>query len=271
MALDVSQVVVSTSGSGPFAKITLRLNGPGASNVSGTYSAGANTLTFTGLAISVANGGSETYTVNAYYNDTTSLTDNQTLILSIDGDTGLVISSNSTQMSGANTAISNGTGTAVSITATQLVLDTVPADARQVNTSDEVVSRIAFQTQPVIRAHDGAGNLNVDFIDSIAAGIQSGSGQLDGTTSVATNAVIATVSNLRYDAAIDGGSFVLSFDDQASGSEGNIPAITEANLNADVVVSLWEYSLANRLVSSAAWLSALHLKYRRTTRAAPPI
>ena len=90
LALGVSQVVVNVSGTATDAQrsqITWRLNGPDASNVTGTYSAGADTLTFSGLSISVADGASEVYTVNAYFNDNTSLTDNATVILSVDGDT----------------------------------------------------------------------------------------------------------------------------------------------------------------------------------------
>jgi hypothetical protein len=66
LALGVSQVVVSVSGTATDAQrsqITWRLNGPDASNVSGTYSAGADALTFSSLSISVADGTSEIYTV----------------------------------------------------------------------------------------------------------------------------------------------------------------------------------------------------------------
>lgn len=90
LALGVSQVVVNVSGTATDAQrsqVTWRLNGPDASNVTGTYSAGADTLTFSSLSISVADGASEVYTVNAYFNDNTSLTDNATVILSVDGDT----------------------------------------------------------------------------------------------------------------------------------------------------------------------------------------
>ena len=242
LALAVTQVVLNTSGTGPFAKVTFRLNGPDAANVTGTYSSGANTLTFTGLTLSVADGASETYTINAYYNDNTSLTENQTLVLSTDGDTDLTVSGTGTQMSGSNAAIGNGSGTTVSVTATQLVLNTAPADTRQVDANDEVLSGSAFQTQPVIRAHDAAGNLDVDFSDLVVASKQSGSGQIGGTSSATASAGIATFADLRYDAASDGESFVLSFDDQASGSEGDLTAIAGASLSADVVASQWAFS-----------------------------
>lgn len=108
-------------------------------------------------------------------------------------------------MSSANAAVNNGTGSTLSITATQLVLNTAPADTRQVDTNDEVLSSSAFQTQPIVRAHDTSGNLDIDFSDAVSAGKQSGSGQIGGTTSATANAGIATFADLRYDAATDGG------------------------------------------------------------------
>ncbi len=66
--------MLTTSGTGPFAKVAFQLKGPDAANISGTYSSG----------------------------DNTSLTENQTLTFSIDGD--LTVSGTDTQMSGANAA-----------------------------------------------------------------------------------------------------------------------------------------------------------------------
>ena len=70
VALGVNQLVVHTSGTGDFSKVTWRLNGPDAANVTGVYNSAAGTITFSSLALSVANGGSETYTINAYFNNT---------------------------------------------------------------------------------------------------------------------------------------------------------------------------------------------------------
>ena len=147
MALAVTQVVLNSSGTGPFSKVTFRLNGPDAANVTGTYNSGTNTLTFSSLSISVADNTSETYTVNAYYNDNTALTENQTLILSVVGDTDLTVSGTGTQM-GAKTAVTNATGSTVAITATHLVFTTQPACS---------VSGSALTTQPVGTAQDAAG------------------------------------------------------------------------------------------------------------------
>lgn len=142
LALGVSQVVLNTSGTGPFSQVTWLLNGPDASNVSGTYNSGTNKITFSGLSISVANGSNETYTARGYYNTNTTLTDNQTFILSVDGDTDLTVSSSGTGMA-ATTAVSNSSGATVGVTATQLVATQQPAGS---------VSGQALTTQPQVTA-----------------------------------------------------------------------------------------------------------------------
>ncbi|WP_275545430.1 Ig-like domain-containing protein [Pseudomonas sp. Marseille-Q0931] len=116
VALGVSSLVVHTSGTGDFSKVTWRLNGDDANNVIGTYSAATNTITFAGLNISVNDGGAETYTINAYYNDTTGLAGGQTYILSIDGDTDVTTTAG-TRMQAGQTAVTNGTGTEVIVNA----------------------------------------------------------------------------------------------------------------------------------------------------------
>ena len=116
---DVTQIVIHTSGTGDFSKVTWRLNGADASNVVGVYSANDNTITFSGLSISVADITSETYTINGYFNDTANLTDNATYILSVDGDTDLTLDATKTQM-GATEMVDNGTGTKV------VISDTLP-------------------------------------------------------------------------------------------------------------------------------------------------
>ena len=112
LALVVSQVMVNTSGTGPFSKVTWLLNGPDASNVGGSYSSSANTITFSGLSISVADGANETYTVRGYYNDATSLTEGATFSFSLDGDTGVTTTTGSS-MSGSNAAVSNAAAAVV--------------------------------------------------------------------------------------------------------------------------------------------------------------
>uniref|UniRef100_UPI003A96AD04 beta strand repeat-containing protein n=1 Tax=Pseudidiomarina aestuarii TaxID=624146 RepID=UPI003A96AD04 len=101
LAMQVSQVVVNVSGTSTDAQrgqMTWRLNGPDAANVVGVYNAGSDTVTFSGLSISVADGANEDYTINAYFNDNSGITDNATAVLSIDGDTDVTTSSSGTRM-----------------------------------------------------------------------------------------------------------------------------------------------------------------------------
>jgi PKD repeat protein len=240
--LSITQIVLHTSGTGPFSQLVFLLNGPDASSVTAAYSSSANTLTFSSLGIVVANGSNETYTVSAYYATNSGLTENQTFALSIDGDTDLTVSSAGTQMSGANAALSNGTGSTVAITATQLVLTTAPADTRVVDSSDEVLSGSAFLTQPIVTARDAALNIDADFVDVVQASISSGGGALAGTTSATAVAGTATFGGLRYDASVDGEVFILSFDDQSSGAEGDLNAVVTASLSADIVATQWVFS-----------------------------
>ena len=88
--MDISQIVLKTSGTGTFSKVTFRLNGTSVDNVTGVV--GGSTVTFSSLSISVADGGSEIYTVNAFYNDNAGHTEGQTFILSVDGDTDVTSS-----------------------------------------------------------------------------------------------------------------------------------------------------------------------------------
>ena len=133
-ALGVSSLVVQTSGTGDFGKVTWRLNGPDASNVTGTYNAGTNTITFSGLNISVNEGGSETYTVNAFFSNTTGLTEGQTYILSIDGDTDVTTTAGSTRMAVGQSAVNNGTGSVIAVdsTAPAVASAAVPTNATYV-------------------------------------------------------------------------------------------------------------------------------------------
>ncbi len=115
VATNLSQVVLNTSGTGPFSKISWLLNGPDATNAAGTYSSGANTITFSGLSLSLADGANETYTLSGYYNNTSGLTVGQTFSFSIDGDTDVTVLTSGSEMSGSNAAVSNAAAAQVAI------------------------------------------------------------------------------------------------------------------------------------------------------------
>ena len=227
LALGVSQVVVNVSGTATDAQrsqVTWRLNGSDASNVTGTYSAGADTLTFSSLSISVADGTSEIYTVNAYFNDNTSLTDNATVILSVDGDTDLTVLGTGTSMA-ATTAVTNGTGTLTTVAATKLAYATEPAGS---------ASGVAFTSQPVVRALDAADNLDLDFTETITLST-SGGGSLSGDVDIAAVAGVATFAGVGYMASADKESVTVSADDEAT--SGDFAPITSSSLRSEVTAT----------------------------------
>ena len=233
LALNATDVVLHTAGGASFDQVVWRLDGPDVGNATGTYSAGANTITFSGLSISVADGAAETYTVNAYYSDNTGLTDGAVFQLSLDGDDDLTLTGG-TQMSGANGSVANGAGSAVDVTATQLVVVTQPAPLAAVS---GVV--LDFTTDPVIEARDGAGNVDADFSDTVAV-TESGAGWAGySNNTVAAVAGIAAFGGLRvtYVAAVDGEPFSLQADDTAGGAEGDLPTALSVALSADVVAT----------------------------------
>ena len=225
LASAVTVHVSGTSSDSERGRITWRLNGPDVSNAVGTYNASADTITFSGLNISVADGGAETYTINAFYNDNSGLSDGHTVILSLDGDTNLTIDGSGTGMSGNNAAVNNGSGTTIDIAATQLAVTTQPAGS---------VSGSPLTTQPIVAAQDAFGNVDSDFSETITL-TEDGAGSLSNNTRAAVNGV-ATFSGLSYTATADLETFTLTADDQ-DGVGSNLRAISTNMLTADVVAT----------------------------------
>lgn len=226
-SLDVSTIAVRVSGTSTDterSKVTWRLNGPDASNVTGTYNAGSDTITFSPLSLSVADGGSETYTINAYFNDNTGLVEDRTFILSVDGDTDLTVDGAGTQI-GTTSAVTNGTGTTIDVVATALVFSTQPAGS---------ISGSALSTQPVVRAQDAFGNTDVDFSETITL-TEASAGTLANGSQTASSGV-ATFTNLIYTATADQQSFTLTANDQdIVGS--NLTTVDANAVTSDVVAS----------------------------------
>ncbi|MEO9495003.1 MAG: hypothetical protein ABJG42_11025, partial [Vibrio splendidus] len=117
--MEISQVVVNVAGTiseTDLAKITWRLNSNAphtdVENVQGLYNSLTDTITFLTPNLSIADGSSEILTVNAYFNDPTGLTHDNTLQLSIDGDTDLTLALGST-MDGNSTPVTNGSGSLI--------------------------------------------------------------------------------------------------------------------------------------------------------------
>ncbi len=196
VALGVSEIKVRTSGTGDFNKVTWRLNGPDATNAAGIYDSGTNTITFAGLAISVANGGNETYTVNAYFNNTTGLADGQTYQLSIDGDTDVTVSGTGTQMASGQTAVTNGSGTVVDV-------NNIPTAGTI--TADSVGSAQTGQTSYsfTVAYADSDGTINGASIDASDVTVSRGGTQLAVTGATWD----AGANTATYTVTPDGGSW----------------------------------------------------------------
>ncbi|WP_043886925.1 Ig-like domain-containing protein [Vibrio sp. 16] len=227
LPLDVSQIVVNVAGTASDAqraKISYRLSGPDATNVTGVYNASADTLTFSGLSISVADGASEVYTLNAYYHDNTGITEGNTLLLSLDGDTDVTVSGSNTQF-GATTAVNNGSGTTLEVTATALAFTTQPAGS---------VSGSALTTQPIVRAQDAFGNTDVDFTETVTL-TEASDGTLSGDSVAAVNGV-ATFTALTYSATADQQSFTVTANDQ-DGVGSDLASVAANAVIADVVAT----------------------------------
>ncbi len=219
VSTDITQIVLHTSGTGNFSKVTWRLNGPDASNVTGTYNSGTNTITFSGLSISVTDGGNETYTINGYFHDATGITEGQTFILSVDGDTDLTVNTAKTTF-GTTTAVTNGTGSAINVTATKLIFTTQPASS---------VSGVSM-TQPVVKAVDASNNVDIDYTSSITLS-ESSSGTLSGTLNLSAVAGVATFTDVVYSATTDGESFVLT------ATDGSLTDATSNSVASDILAT----------------------------------
>ncbi|MHC4500038.1 MAG: hypothetical protein ACYS21_13095, partial [Planctomycetota bacterium] len=198
LTLDVSQIVLNTSGTGTFSDLTWQLNGPDVSYVTG--SVGAGTITFSSLSISVADGASEVYTVYAYFSTSPTSTDNQTFILEVDGDTDLTVDSNKTQM-GTTSAVNNGAGSTMNVVHSQIIFSTQPPGTATANAD--------FTGTIGVSATDVNGNVDEDFSENItiSAVLDSdkspGSGTLSSTDpgglTKSPSSGVATWTDTKYD------------------------------------------------------------------------
>lgn len=222
LPLAVSEIRIDVSGTADASKLNFRLDGPDVSGTFGSLSGGV--LTFPSLGISVADGGSEVYTVSAYYSDSTGLTEDQTVILSTDGDTNFTVDPLNTQM-GSTTPVNNGTGSTVDVTATGLAFSTQPAGS---------VSGSALTTQPVVAARDAFGNTDVDFTETVTL-TESSPGTLTNNTAAASSGV-AVFTGLTYTATADQESFTLTANDQ-DGVGINLPTVDANAVTSDVVAT----------------------------------
>ncbi|MGM3159355.1 DUF4347 domain-containing protein [Dickeya undicola] len=233
VATTVSSLYANVSGtatSSELSKMTFLLSGPDATNVVGTYDSSTGRVTFSGLSLSIADGGNETYTIKAYYSDNTSsndITDHHTVILSINASNVTTGSGSSTFTSGQS-SVTNGSGASIDVAATKLIYSQSP--------STSVVSGINFTTQPVLIAVDDSGNIDTDFSGTVTLS-ENGSGSLTGTTSVTASNGTATFSGVRYTSASDAdANFTLT------AASGSLVSATSASINPDVVATTLVFS-----------------------------
>ena len=95
-------------------QVVWQLNSASINNAVGFYDATTNSLIFDNLALSIADGSSETFVVSAFYTSVAGLDDGLTYILSIDGDENLELDFTGSQMA-VTSPVTNGTGTVVDI------------------------------------------------------------------------------------------------------------------------------------------------------------
>lgn len=230
LATLVSQVAVNVGGTSTDTergKITWRLFGPDhPGGVTGTYNAANDAITFSGLTISVANGGNETYRLNAYFNDNTGVVDGRTITLSVDGDTDLTVGASDSQMAAGQSPVTNGSGGTIDVVATELRFTTQPAGS---------VSGLALTTQPVVAATDAFGNVDTDFAETISLS-EASAGSLSGDTETAI-AGVATFTNVSYSATADQQPFTLTANDD-DGVGTDLPTVNANSVTSDVVATL---------------------------------
>lgn len=123
LTTNIRIIVLDTSGTGDFSKVTWRLKGNDASDIVGIYNSAANTIIFSDLDISVADGSSETYTINGYFNNTIGISNNSVYILSINSD-GIILDRLKTNM-GMFSTVSNGIGAKATIITTKNSIPTL--------------------------------------------------------------------------------------------------------------------------------------------------
>ncbi|TLX49745.1 hypothetical protein CWC31_14850 [Pseudoalteromonas ruthenica] len=223
LPMNISSIQVQVNGTATEyerSSTTWRLNGPDANNIVGNYI--ANTLTFSGLNISIADGTQEDYVINAYYHVNTNMVDKRTFILSVNGQFNVIESSGTTM--GATTQVDNGTGSVLDITATGLYFRTQPSGS---------ISGNVLSTTPEVRAVDDFGNTDKDFTEIVTL-TEASAGSLSNASVSATQGV-ASFSSLIYTATADQQSFTLTADDEATGAD--FASVDANSITSDVVAT----------------------------------
>ena len=143
-----------------------------------------------------------------------------------------------TSASGLSAAISPSL--TCDVVASQLVFSQEAAHSGVPN--GDVLSGVAFQTQPIVRGQDATGAVDLHFQDQVT--LTSATGTLAGTTTVQAQNGLATFADVAYEATADQESFQLVADDQPSGSGGDLAAKTATAKTADIVATQIAFTTA---------------------------
>ena len=114
---EISTITLKVSGTTTDVQreqVVWRLSSASVNNVVGTYESTTNSIVFDNLTVSIADGSSENFVVNAYYSSVAGLDDGLTFILSIDGDQNITTGYYSSLLA-STSPITNGTGTVVDV------------------------------------------------------------------------------------------------------------------------------------------------------------
>ncbi|MBI3638634.1 hypothetical protein HY227_02735, partial [Candidatus Wolfebacteria bacterium] len=149
---------------------------------------------------------------------------------------GLIYTATADQQSFALTASDGSLTSSASnaltadVVATKIIVYQQPASA---------TSGVAIVTPPIIHFTDAQNVLDTAAnTDTVTAAVYTGGGTLSGTAAVAASNGVVTFSNLIYTSSTDGSAFVLSFTDNAGGTNNFSTASTTANsINVDVVAT----------------------------------
>lgn len=182
LATRVAALSLDTSGTGDFSKVTWLLTGPGiGSAVTGSYNASTHKIVFANVGIAVADGAAAEYTVKAYFADPAGAVRGATYALSIDGDANVTLATGlSSQMAGAQTPVTNGSGSVVVTSPSVLAVEhTTPAHSP--TSADSLTWTVRF----------GEAVQHLDATDFDVAGL---TGETIVVAAAGTNAYTVTVS-----------------------------------------------------------------------------
>ena len=151
-----------------------------------------------------------------------------------DGQSFALVAADQAGGSGGDLPDANSGDRIADIVATRIAFATLPAHSGVAN--GDVLSGIAFETQPVLHALDSDGTIDADFSDTVQL-TTSDLGSLTGTTARQAADGIVTFTDVAYAATADRQSFTIIADDETGGSEGDLPEVSSGPYIADIMAT----------------------------------